>query len=978
MKRISLAVCLALMPIAAGAAGLGKMMVYSGLGEPLNAEIEISAEKSELSALSARIAPPETYAEQGLERPAAVAGIRVALASKADGTPVIRLTTPHPVDEPFLNMLLQLDWPTGRLLREYTTLLDPPGFGEREQAALPAAVSVQPAAIQAPAPVKKKTSTAAPLSPAPAVAPDATAPESTYRTRQGDTLRSIARRMQVDDVSLEQMLVGLYRANRGAFVDDNMNRLMVGKIIRAPQQDDLRAVSQEEAVQEIRLHAENWNAYRTGLAGAVARARPDADAAPRQSETGRIAASAEDKAASAPGGPRDVVKLSQGDIPAVQEGKGVGGDARVRSLEEEAIAQDRAIKEVTERIAFFEQQIKDMQQLLLVQNQILAELQKGGKPAAPAGEAPSAQPAAPPTPPPPVAVTAPPAEAGLLDRLPVNPLLLGGAAALLALLGGIWLYLRGKRRRELDSFEKGILTAGGLKPQAAAAAAGAGAAAGAPERDTTFLSGFATHGGEGLIDASDVDPISEAEVYMAYGRDAQAEEILKDAIAKEPARHELHLKLLEVYAHRKDAAAFDRLAGELYATLGSASPLWQKVAELGRTLEPGNPMYAAAAGAVVAAAAAAAVTAPAAQPAAAAEVEEAGAEEAAAGDHVLDFDLGLLEAQTAAQAPDAGTEEESRPAGAEAAPASFALEASVAPEAAGTQAADRASELTQELPEPPASGIVQLEAEELGLSQEEEQWPAEALDFTLPPSVPAEVEEAAAEAGKDDQAQAVGEANAEVVEEISLELPELPELTQAPEPAAEMEPLAVAAETDVSGVTADVSEAFGIPAMPEMPGIPEASVPPEAMPEAPAAVEARQESPALDEVEPTVETAAAAEAVEEIIIEQPAAEAAGLDFNFDVDVGDEAEPATAATAESQPLPDLDLSAISLDLDAPAVAGEEITLSSAESPDVDTKLDLVTAYMDMGDGEGARELLEEVLREGGPNQRERARKMLESL
>ncbi len=127
-------------------------------------QIEISAEKSELPALSARIAPPEAYAEQGLERPAALAGIRVALASRADGTPVIRLSTPQPVNEPFLNMLIQLDWPTGRLLREYTTLLDPPGFGEREQVILPPAAVAQPAAVPAPPPLKKKTSTAEPLS----------------------------------------------------------------------------------------------------------------------------------------------------------------------------------------------------------------------------------------------------------------------------------------------------------------------------------------------------------------------------------------------------------------------------------------------------------------------------------------------------------------------------------------------------------------------------------------------------------------------------------------------------------------------------------------------------------------------------------------------------------------------------------------------------------------------------------------------
>jgi Tfp pilus assembly protein FimV len=94
-----------------------------------------------------------------------------------------------------------------------------------------------------------------------------------------------------------------------------------------------------------------------------------------------------------------------------------------------------------------------------------------------------------------------------------------------------------------------------------------------------------------MIDTNDVDPIAEAEVYMAYGRDAQAEEILKDAIAKEPKRYELHLKLLEIFAARKDTGAFETLAGELYAALGATDPTWTKVAEMGRRLEPSNPLY---------------------------------------------------------------------------------------------------------------------------------------------------------------------------------------------------------------------------------------------------------------------------------------------------------------------------------------------------------------------------------------------------
>ena len=147
IKRISLAVCLALMPFTAGAAGLGKLTVLSGLGEPLNAEIELlAATKEELSSLTAAIAPSEVYAEQGIDRVAALNGIRVELTTKPDGAPVLRLVSAQPVSDPFLDMLIQVEWSSGRLLREYTALLDPPGYNEQEA---PASAVASPAHVEA-------------------------------------------------------------------------------------------------------------------------------------------------------------------------------------------------------------------------------------------------------------------------------------------------------------------------------------------------------------------------------------------------------------------------------------------------------------------------------------------------------------------------------------------------------------------------------------------------------------------------------------------------------------------------------------------------------------------------------------------------------------------------------------------------------------------------------------------------------------
>ena len=120
LRRITLAVCFALMPFTAGAAGLGKLTVISGLGEPLNGEIELlSTTPEELSTLTADIAPEEAYAVQGLERSALHNSIEIEVSKKPDGTPILKLSTHQPISDPFLDMLVQVDWATGRLLREY-------------------------------------------------------------------------------------------------------------------------------------------------------------------------------------------------------------------------------------------------------------------------------------------------------------------------------------------------------------------------------------------------------------------------------------------------------------------------------------------------------------------------------------------------------------------------------------------------------------------------------------------------------------------------------------------------------------------------------------------------------------------------------------------------------------------------------------------------------------------------------------------
>jgi pilus assembly protein FimV len=171
-----------------------------------------------------------------------------------------------------------------------------------------------------------------------------------------------------------------------------------------------------------------------------------------------------------------------------------------------------------------------------------------------------------------------------------NPMYWGGGLAALGLGGVLWWMMAGggRRRKTGAALDDSIMSGGDVRPNTVIGAASGGSV---NTGDTSFLTDF-SQAGLGTIDTHDVDPIAEAEVYMAYGRDAQAEEILKEAIGKNPDRHEIRVKLLEIYAARRNTTAFEAVAGELYAALGSKpSPLWDKACEMGRSIDPTNPLY---------------------------------------------------------------------------------------------------------------------------------------------------------------------------------------------------------------------------------------------------------------------------------------------------------------------------------------------------------------------------------------------------
>ena len=663
------------LPVSVFALGLGKLTVQSGLGQPLSATIELtSAQKDELDTLRARIADPAVYRDNNVQYPSAMSRARIVVEQTANGAPYLRVTTSQAVNDAFLDLLVELNWATGRVVRDYTFLLDPPSSTETQAVEPTAPVRAQagsagagraqagstaPAAAAAPAPTRRSAAAAS--------AESAPAGGSTYTVRRGDTLSKIAQQTKPADVSLEQMLVALFRSNENAFDERNMNRLRTGQIVTVPQGDQIAAVPQSEATQVVRTQAADWRAYRDRVAGAA----PATDAtAARQSASGRITTAVEDKASAVQPG-KDQLRVSR------EAGKGAASGA---GLAEDLAAKERALSEANSRVAELEKTVRDLQRAVELKNQTMSSLQssaeaaKGKAPATPA-EAPKVaastpaatapppaptpapavvapQPAAPtaaaptaatptPTPatpapetkapqsPPPetkapeakaepkavVPKAAPPkkapakSEPSFIDDLFGNTptwAIGGGALVLLAGIAGIV----AARRRKTTRFEDSIISGTDIKTNTVFGSTGGGVV---NTGDNSLASDFSREG-LGNIDTDEVDPIAEAEVYLAYGRDAQAEEILKDALKKDPQRQEIYLKLLEIHSQHNKPSAFETVASELYSVSGGQGEVWQKAMALGRQLDPANPLFTEAGGSAFAATPAAAAAAAAAEP----------------------------------------------------------------------------------------------------------------------------------------------------------------------------------------------------------------------------------------------------------------------------------------------------------------------------------------------------------------------------
>ncbi len=585
-----LAAALLAVPLLAHAAGLGKLTVLSALGQPLSADVQIVAlQPGDEDSLKASLATQNAFRSAGIQFNPVLLGMKFALEHRGDQV-VLHLSTSQPVSDPFLDVLIELQWASGRLVREYTFLLDPPNYGKGPQpiAAVPLPA---PAAAQSPAPAATAEH---PVSPVPGVKP-----AGTYVVKNGDTLSEIARHYMGSGVTLNQMLIALYRANTGAFIHANINLVRAGRILNIPGSETAGGIDPAEARRVVTSQMREFADYRRKLAAAVA-ARAAHAAPSERTAAGRIT---EKQAETPPPEGKDRLTLSkmEPNHPTSAVSKAARGDDRV--------AREQALKEAQSRVTDLEKNVADLRKLLDLRNAQIAELEK--KAAAPAAAAPTAAKpselakpvpaAAPPKPavapkpnpvatpkPKPKAVTPPPPAPSLVDEFLDNPLALGGLAIVIVLLAGYGALAWRRKKAAQNQFQESVGGGIGLGGVSVLGAAAQQAAEAGPAISQVSVSPT----GLGPIETEEVDPIAEADVYMAYGRDAQAEEILKEALQKDANRTAIHTKLLEIYANRRDTKAFERTALKLKELTHGAGAEWDKATKLGRSIEPQNGLYA--------------------------------------------------------------------------------------------------------------------------------------------------------------------------------------------------------------------------------------------------------------------------------------------------------------------------------------------------------------------------------------------------
>ena len=563
----------ALSSVNVSALGLGEVKLYSSLNQPLVAEIELlqvtDLTKNEILP---NLASRSDFERAGVDRPVSLTGLTFKTVLDDDGKRVIRVTSTKPVQEPFLNFLLEVHWPSGRLLREYTLLLDPPAFKDQPTS------SVQP-----PEPPSYSTydiENEVPAGQGGIPAPGVQVPDTSvsrvsklnlksssdqgsgsssrsaessdqYRVQSNDTLWEIALQVRPGgDLTVQQTMLAIQRNNPQAFIGGNINRLKRGEVLRIPDRREIENLSVREAVAGVARQNSEWRGE-----GRVA-----------QIDGTRRSVTQPASSTTAKDGKLAIVGAST----QAEQGQDLGGDqsASNGALQTElAMTRERLDQltrenaELTSRLTDLDDQIATLKRLLTLKDDQMAALESEIR-ESPKQTEPTPKVA-------PVEMSDPEPQSGFIDFLLGNPLILALLGMLPLGLGGFLLYRRRKEQDELVVDEEASISSldlNSVEPDESKGRENAD--------DLRFDESLEID--ESLL-TDEMEPeettqetedaLSEADIYIAYGRFNQAADLLSQAISEEPQRTDLRLKLLEVHAENNDLESFKE-AYEALESLG--------------------------------------------------------------------------------------------------------------------------------------------------------------------------------------------------------------------------------------------------------------------------------------------------------------------------------------------------------------------------------------------------------------------------
>ena len=614
MLRLAM-LALAVAPASAFALGLGEIHLNSALNEPLNAEIElIAATPDEMSTVSAALASRETFSRYGLDRPAFLNALTFKVTRSADGRAVLLVRSNDAIGEPFVTFLVEVNWARGHLLREYTVLLDPPVFtpGETQRAAAPVSAPESVATESARAGTVERPQPAAAES-APASTSAAAAGGSTYEVRRNDTLFGISQTLRPGSLrEVNRTMMALYRANPEAF-EGNINRLRAGAILRVPDGTQIDSVSAQEAAAEVSRQYSEWRAAGGGAQGAHLRLVTPAEG----TETGGSSAGAQagTQSGAEARSLRDKITELEGQLADSRRALEVK-DADLARLQQQLAQQQKQAAQAPEAAP---------------QPAVAPTGEAAPTPAVEAAAPPVAQPqppesAATPAP----AAPEQPAAAPVAKAPAAKPvksegegffgflqpwMLLAGAGAVLVLLLVVRMVARRRQAPDLDE------TLGRL----AAVSAESTSKFRSPrdledEKESSFLVeesgehatapivaevrqeraraeapkplGDDTISSETAINLDQGDPLAEADFHMAYGLYDQAADLVRIAIERHPERRDLKLKLLEIFFVWGNKDAFLQQARELNNTRAQApASEWDKIVIMGKQICPDDALF---------------------------------------------------------------------------------------------------------------------------------------------------------------------------------------------------------------------------------------------------------------------------------------------------------------------------------------------------------------------------------------------------